>query len=240
MSKNSTKKYKIENVPQHVAIIMDGNRRWAKKRHLPGLEGHRKGAEVMEELFDAAKEAGVKYLTTWAFSTENWGRSKKEINYLFGLFRKKFDQYKEKFLKEHIRFIHLGRKDRIPGDIKEMLIDLEDVTKDFSEHTAVLAIDYGGRDEISRAATKLSEKGEKITEESIEKNLDTAGIPDPDLIIRTSGEQRLSGFMLWQSAYSELYFTDTHFPAFTKDELMKALQDYSDRERRFGGDSKKK
>lgn len=230
---------KIKNIPQHVAIILDGNRRWAKKRRLPAIEGHRRGAENLEKVFDFAKKMGVRYMTAWVFSTENWNRSEAEVNYMFDLFREKFKAYKEKFMKEKVRFIHIGRKDRIPTDVKESLIELEEDTKDFTEHTVALAIDYGGRDELVRAINKLIDEGKEVSEENIKKYLDTSEMPDPDLIIRTSGELRLSGFMSWQSAYAEYAFPEVPFPAFTEEEFTKVLQDYSDRERRFGGDSGK-
>jgi len=231
---------KIENVPQHVAFIVDGNRRWAKGKGLPTIEGHRKGADNLEVIFDFAKKVGVKYVTAWVFSTENWNRSKAEVNYLFDLFRDMFKRYKEKFLKEKVRFVHIGRKDRIPEDVRDSLIELEEETKDFTEHTAALAIDYGGHDELIRAVNEIVDAKEEVNEENIKKHLDTAELPNPDLIIRTSGELRLSGFMSWQSAYAEYAFPETPFPAFTEEEFTKVLQDYSSRERRFGGDSKKK
>jgi undecaprenyl diphosphate synthase len=231
---------KIENVPQHIAFIVDGNRRWAKDKGLPIIEGHRRGSENLEKIFDFAKKIGVKYVTAWVFSTENWNRSETEVNYLFELFREKFKAYKKKFMDEEIRFIHIGRKDRIPEDVKESLIELEEETKDFTEHAVAFAIDYGGRDELVRATNAIIEKGKEVSEESINKHLDTVEMPEPDLIIRTSGELRLSGFMLWQSAYAEFAFPKVTFPAFTEEEFTKVLQDYSSRERRFGGESKEK
>jgi undecaprenyl diphosphate synthase len=229
-----------KNYPKHIAFIVDGNRRWAEARGLPTLEGHRKGVEALERVLDAARERGIKCASAWVFSTENWTRSKDEVTYLFGLFRSFADKYKKKCMEEKIRFVHLGRKDRIEGDIKKVIEDLEESTKDFTDYTFALALDYGGHDELIRTLTKLKDKGLEITKENIEANLDTTSLPPVDLIIRTSGEQRLSGFLSWQCAYSELYFPKVTFPDFTPEELDKALEDYSQRERRFGGDSKTK
>lgn len=225
--------------PKHIALIVDGNRRWAKKKGLPTFEGHRKGVEAVEKVLDTAKEHGVKCVTAWVFSTENWARSKDEVEYLFGLFKSSIEKYKKKCIEEKIRFVHLGRKDRFDQDIRKSLEELEETTKDFTNHTFALAMDYGGHDELVRTLKKLKEKGLEPTEENIENNLDTAGLPKIDFIIRTSGEQRLSGFMSWQSAYAELYFPEVCFPDFSPEELKKALDNYANRERRFGGDSKK-
>jgi undecaprenyl diphosphate synthase len=226
------------NYPKHIAIILDGNRRWAKKRGFPAFEGHRRSAELLDKLLNEAKKYGVECVTLWAFSTENWKRSKDEVEYMFGLFRTFFDKYKKKCLKEKVRFVHIGRKDRIDLDIRKSIEELEELTKNFTENTIALALDYGGHDELIRTINKLNKTGLKITPENIEKNLDTSSLPPVDLIIRTSGEQRLSGFLSWQCAYSELYFTDKTFPEFTPNELKKALDDFAHRERRFGGDSK--
>jgi undecaprenyl diphosphate synthase len=226
------------NYPNHIALIVDGNRRWARKRGLPAFEGHRRGIKAVEKVLDVAKKYGVKCVTLWVFSTENWKRSKDEVGYLFGLFRTFFDKYKKKCLKEKVRFVHIGRKDRIDLDIRKSIEELEELTKNFTENTIALALDYGGHDELIRTINKLNKTGLEITLENIEKNLDTASLPPVDLIIRTSGEQRLSGFLSWQCAYSELYFTDKTFPEFGPNELKKALDDFAHRERRFGGDSK--
>ena len=226
--------------PKHIALILDGNRRWAKRKGLPTFEGHRRSSEILEKVLDAAKEYGVECVTLWAFSTENWKRSKDEVEYLFSLFRSFFDKYKKKCIENEVRFVHLGRKDRIDSDIKLAIEDLEEVTKDFKKNIIALALDYGGHDELIRTINKLNDIGLKITQENIEKNLDTSSLPPVDLIIRTSGEKRLSGFLSWQCAYSELYFTDKTFPEFTPEELKIALDDYAQRERRFGGDSKAK
>jgi undecaprenyl diphosphate synthase len=235
MSKNTTEN---NNIPVHIAIIPDGNRRWAKEKGLPTLEGHRRGAENFEKLIDTTREIGIKYFTGWAFSTENWKRSEEENKYLFNLLREFFKKYEKKFLKEEIKFKHIGRKDRIPEDVADILRELEEKTKDFEGFTVIIALDYGGHDELLRAIKNLEDNGLEVTTENIEKNLDTKDLPPPDLIIRTSGEQRLSGFMSWQSAYSEYFFPKEFFPDFGPEQLKQAIKDFSSRERRFGGDSK--
>lgn len=224
------------NLPKHIAIIMDGNRRWAKKRGLPSIEGHRKGADNFEKLTEKAKEMGIKCFTGWAFSTENWKRSEEEKSYLFSLIRQLAEKYKTRCIKERIRFVHLGRKDRIPKDVKKTIEETEEATKDFTDFFIAMAVDYGGYDELIRTFNKIKKQNLQINEGSIEKNLDTAGLPQIDLIIRTGGEKRLSGFMSWQCAYAELYFTDTYFPDFGPKQLEEAIKDFSQRERRFGGD----
>ncbi|MBT6401203.1 di-trans,poly-cis-decaprenylcistransferase [candidate division WWE3 bacterium] len=228
----------IKNIPQHVALIVDGNRRWAKRRSLPTLEGHRRGVDNVEKIFDLGRSMGIKYMTAWVFSTDNWNRDPAEVKYLFELFREHIKKYRKKFMKEEIRFIHLGRKDRVDEDIRELIEALEEDTKDFTNQTICLALDYGGRDDLIRATKKIVENGEEITEENIDKNLDTADVPNPDLIIRTSGELRMSGFLSWQSSYSEFAFPETPFPAFKEELFVEAIRNYSERDRRFGGNSK--
>lgn len=232
---SSDQKKNENNIPTHISIIPDGNRRWAKENKLAAMEGHRKGVNNFDELFRTGKELGVKYFSTWVFSTENWKRSKKEVSYLLDLIREFAKKQKEKFLKEETRFIHLGRKDRLPKDIIEILDDFENETKHFTDFAVAVGIDYGGHDELIRTFEKMQDDGLEITKENIEKNLDTAEMPPPDLIIRTSGEQRLSGFMSWQCAYSEFYFPEVHFPDFDKNELIKAVEEYKNRKRRYGG-----
>lgn len=224
-------------IPRHLALIVDGNRRWARKRGLPTFEGHRRGIENLEKIFDKAKEMGVEAVTAWVFSTENWNRDEAEINHLFDLFREYIKRYREKFMKEKIRFFHLGRKDRLPKDIVKELNSLEADTKHFEKHKVAFAMDYGGHDELIRTFKKVKEKGLEITEENIESNLDTAELPPLDFIIRTSGEVRLSGFMSWQNHYAEFYFPKKPFPAFKPDDLVEAIKDYTKRDRRFGGNS---
>jgi len=223
------------SIPKHIAIIPDGNRRWAKEKGLPAVAGHRKGAENFEILLDTSRELGIEYFSTWVFSTENWKRSDFEVKTLFDIFRDFTKTHTKKFVKEKIRFIHLGRKTKLPKDLIDTLYDLEDKTKEFTKNTFALGIDYGGHDEIIRTFNKLKKQGLDFTKENVEANLDTANMPMPDLIIRTSGEQRLSGFMLWQAAYAELYFPKVHYPDFTPKHLKKAVEEFSNRKRRFGG-----
>ena len=225
----------MEKQLTHIAIIPDGNRRWAKERGLPAFEGHRRGAENFEHLLNTTRDLGIKYFTSWAFSTENWKRTDEENGYLFSLAREFIKKYKKKFLSEKVRFMHIGREDRLPQDIVQALKDMEEETKMFDGFTTIIGMDYGGHDEILRAIDKIKSAGLEITAENIEKNLDTAGIPAPDLIIRTSGEQRLSGFMSWQSEYSEFYFPKEYFPDFGPVQLTQAVENFKNRERRFGG-----
>lgn len=230
------------SVPRHVAIIMDGNGRWAKMRGLPRTMGHRAGCETVEQTVRDAADLGIEYLTVYGFSTENWKRSSEEVGALMQLFR----FYIRKLLKvakeKNVRVLSIGDRTRFDKDLIEGLNRLERETKDNTRMTFILALNYGGRDEIVRAAKKLLKAGEAgelsvddVTEELFSGFLDTAGIPDPDLMIRTSGELRLSNYLLWQLAYSEFYVTDCLWPDFDKEELKKAIAQYNTRERRFGG-----
>lgn len=223
---------------RHLAVIMDGNGRWAKKHHLPRLAGHRAGAESLDRTMHWCKEAGISYLTVYAFSTENWKRSKGEVAGLMKLLSH-FIKVKEKELvKNGIAFRVIGRREDLSPKLQKEIAALEEKTKG-GDFTLVVALSYGGRDEIVRAAAKLAAKGllgfDRVDEEAFESCLDTAGIPDPDLIIRTSGELRLSNFLLWQAAYAEFYFTDVLWPDFDKAEFDKAIASFSKRERRMGG-----
>ena len=229
----------IKNTALHVAIIPDGNRRWATNKGLPPILGHKKGAENFELLCDAAKDMGVKCITLWGFSTENWKRTEDEVDNVFGLARELMKRYQKKCYDEKIRLIHLGRKDRFPPDLTEKIKEVEEGTKDFKDFIIGMAGDYGGHDELIRTIKKVQQKGLELNEENIEKNLDTVDMPQIDLIIRTGGEIRLSGFMSWQSAYAELYFSDILFPDFGPKELKKALESFSIRDRRYGGNSSK-
>lgn len=221
-------------IPTHITIIPDGNRRWARERGLPSVEGHRKGADLVIELAKKARNLGVKFLTVWGFSTENWNRSKGEVSYLMKLFEYMLDTYAKEAMKEKIKVFHIGRKDRLGKTLLNKFIDLEKKTAHY-ETTLIIAVDYGGRDEIIRGINKIiNQAATPITPETFQKCLDTAGFPDPDLIIRTGGEKRLSGCLLWQSEYSELYFTDLYFPDFTPDKLQTAVEEYAHRQRRFG------
>lgn len=228
----------MEKTLNHIAIIPDGNRRWAKEKGLPTLEGHRRGAENFEKLLNATRAMGIKYFTSWAFSTENWKRTQEENAYLFDLAREFTKRYKKKFISEKTRFLHIGRKDRLPQDIVQTLLEMEEETKHFTDFNTTIGMDYGGHDELLRTLDKIQKFGLPINEDTISQNLDTKDLPAPDLIIRTSGEQRLSGFMSWQSAYSEFYFPKVYFPDFGPEELKKAVDDFLGRERRFGGDNK--
>ncbi|MBR3580583.1 MAG: isoprenyl transferase [Lachnospiraceae bacterium] len=221
---------------------MDGNGRWAKKRLLPRAMGHSAGAKNVEPICKAAWDLGVKYLTVYAFSTENWTRSDDEVSTLMKLLKQYLEGCKEKCLKNNMRVRVIGDVSKLSKDLQESIKRLEDYSKDFDGLQFQVALNYGGRDDIVRAVKKIAEKArtgemnpDDITDDVISSNLDTADIPDPDLLIRTSGELRISNFMLWQMAYTEMYFTDVYWPDFDKKELEKALDYYANRDRRFGG-----
>lgn len=223
------------NIPEHVGIIMDGNRRWAKSKGLDALQGHKQGLENAEIIARHAFDRGVRHLSLFAFSSENWRRSPRELTYLFNLFREAFIKA-EKFYEEGIRIRFLGDLSRFPKDIADSAFDIEERSQD-GDRSVLICLNYGGRDEIVRAIKRMHNNGidlGDITEDAITRFLDTSGIPDPDLIIRTSGEQRLSGFLLWQATYAELYFSDKLWPAFTTDDFDTALQDFASRQRRYG------
>lgn len=230
------------SVPQHVAIIMDGNGRWAKKRGLPRTAGHYQGAKVVEQILYDADAMGIKYLTVYAFSTENWSRPQSEVKTLMNLLRTYMRTSLQKCAKNNVRIRVLGDRSKLDEDLIEAIDDLERDTKNNTGLQFQIAINYGGRDDIRRGVMKIAEKvrsGEldpaSITEEAVSENLDTADIPDPDLLIRTSGELRISNFLIWQCAYTEYYFTDVLWPDFNKEELQKAVDAYMHRERRMGG-----
>lgn len=230
------------NVPEHIAIILDGNGRWAKKRGMPRGYGHIKGCENLERICDIVRDMGVKYLTVYAFSTENWKRSREEVDGLMKLFRSYLKRCKKSARKNNMRVKIIGDPSAFAPDIQESIRDLEEYSKDFDHIYFQIALNYGGRDELVRASRKIAQAvkdgqiaPEEITEETLEQFLDTAGIPDPDLLIRTSGEQRLSNYLLWQLAYTEFYFTDVPWPDFDKAELEKAIAKYNERDRRYGG-----
>ena len=228
-------------VPNHIAIILDGNGRWAKKRGMPRSYGHVKGCENLEDICEVAKELGVKYLTVYAFSTENWKRSKEEVDGLMKLFRNYLKKCIKISRKNNMRVKVIGDVSAFDPDIQESIVKLENFSKDFTELHFQIALNYGSRDEITRAVNRMLEdqKAGKletpVEEETISNYLDTAGIPDPDLMIRTSGELRLSNYLLWQLAYTEFYFTDVPWPDFKRDELVKAIEKYNERDRRYGG-----
>ena len=228
-------------VPNHIAIILDGNGRWAKKRGMPRSFGHVKGCENLEDICEVAKELGVKYLTVYAFSTENWKRSKEEVDGLMKLFRNYLKKCIKISQKNNMRVKVIGDITAFDSDIQESIEKLEDFSKDFTDLHFQIALTYGSRDEITRAVNRMLEdqKAGKletpVSEDTISGYLDTAGLPDPDLMIRTSGELRLSNYLLWQLAYSEFYFTDVPWPDFKKEELVKAIEKYNERDRRYGG-----
>lgn len=229
-------------VPNHVAIILDGNGRWAKKRGLPRKLGHKAGCENLEQIVEDAARLGIGYLTVYGFSTENWKRSADEVSALMQLFR----YYMKKLLKvamaNNVRVKMIGEESRFDSDIIDGIDTLVRETRNNTGMTFVIAVNYGGRDEIVRGVRKLARQAadgtldpESITEDMVSASLDTAEIPDPDLMIRTSGEQRLSNYLIWQMAYTELYFTDVYWPDFHKEDLVRAIEAYNQRERRFGG-----
>lgn len=222
-------------VPQHIAIIMDGNGRWAKQRGLSRLDGHRAGSERVEEVVEACKDLGVKYLTLYAFSDENWMRPEQEVSALMELLSFYIKSKCEKMVSRGVRFRTIGDVSKLPPTVLNDINEVMERTKHCSDINMILALSYGSHAEIARACNKLINEGkQKITPEDIESRLDTADMPPPDLLIRTSGECRISNFLLWQIAYAELYFTDVPWPDFTGEELVKAVDDYKKRERRFG------
>ena len=230
------------NVPQHVAIILDGNGRWAKKRGMPRNYGHAQGAKNVEKICEEAWRMGIKYLTVYAFSTENWNRPQNEVDALMKLLRNYMKTCLKTAAQNDMKVRVIGDITRLDEDIQKRILELEEATKDNGGLNFQIAINYGSRDEMIRAMKKLSDdcmkgsvKAEDITEELFSDYLDTKGVPDPDLLIRTSGELRLSNFLLWQLAYAEFYFTDVPWPDFTKEELEKAVVQYNSRDRRYGG-----
>ena len=219
---------------RHVAIIMDGNGRWAKKRHLPRAMGHQRGVEAVRTLVRAAREMGLEALTLYAFSTENWRRSEEEVSVLMGLLKRYIQADLEEFVANNVRLKIIGDYTILASDIVELLDAALVRTAGNNGTTLVVALNYGSQDEIARAAAKAAAKG-AITPDSIEAELDTAGLPPLDLLIRTSGEVRLSNFLLWQAAYAEMVFTDVLWPDFTPEHLRSALTEFEGRERRYGG-----
>jgi undecaprenyl diphosphate synthase len=229
-------------IPVHVAIIMDGNGRWAKKRGLPRTAGHAQGARTVERILEDADPMGIRFLTVYACSTENWTRPDSEVKALMNLLRTYMKTSLAKCAKNNVRIRVLGDKTKLDKDLQDAIANLESETTNNTGIGFQIAINYGSRDEIVRAVRKISEnvrKGlidpEDISENMITNNLDTGGIPAPDLLIRTGGEQRISNFLLWQTAYAELYFCDVAWPDFTKDDLEKAVDAFNGRERRYGG-----
>lgn len=227
-------------IPTHVAIIMDGNGRWAKERGMPRTFGHSQGAKVVEQILEDADHLGVRYLTVYAFSTENWSRPAPEVKALMNLLRRYMKSSLVKCAKNNVRVRVIGDKSMLEKDLQDSIATLERETASNTGIGFQIAINYGGRDEIVRAVRQAARKGMLNDPDGIDEGLlsdcmDTAGIPDPDLLIRTCGEQRISNFLLWQLAYSEFYFTPKAWPDFDKDELIKAIEAYNHRERRYGG-----
>ena len=226
---------KILNVPNHIAIIMDGNGRWAKNQNKPRVFGHKAGATALRKVMEYCNKMGVQYLTVYAFSTENWKRSKEEVDALMFLFKSYIVSERDKLIENKIRFMVSGREEGVSKELMGAIRDLEEATSKDYNMTLNIAFNYGGRAEITDAINKMLKEGKtSVTEEEISKYMYN-DIPDPDLLIRTSGEFRLSNFLLWQIAYSEIYITDTYWPDFDDKEMDKAIESYSKRERRFGG-----
>lgn len=224
-------------IPTHIGIIMDGNGRWAISRGLPRLAGHRAGTENLRRIIEACVDFGIKYLTIYAFSTENWGRPTEEVQGLLRIFEDVLKRELRELHDQGVRLRHIGRLDRLKPSFRKKVLDAIEYTKDNNRLILNIAFNYGGRDEIVCAIQKMIEDGVKpaeVTDELVGQYLFTAGVPDPDLIIRTSGELRVSNFLIWQGAYSEWYFPSTYWPDFDKEELRKALLDYSNRDRRYG------
>lgn len=223
------------NFLNHIAIIMDGNGRWAKERGLKRTAGHEEGAKVVRNITIHCAKLGVKYLTLYAFSTENWSRPKLEIEYLMNLLEKYLKNELETFLKNNIRFKSIGDLSRFSKSLQNTIKEIEEKTANNSGLTQVLALNYGSKDEILRAIKKLNERNLEVNEKNFESCLDTAGFSEVDLLIRTSGEKRLSNYLLWQNAYAEMFFTPTLWPDFSTDELDSIIDDFNKRQRRFGG-----
>ncbi len=229
------------NIPKHVAVILDGNGRWAKEKGKPRNFGHVQGSKTVEDMCEIMYNRGIEYFTVYAFSTENWNRPSDEVSLLMNLLRDYMKNCIKRATKNNMCVRVIGDKTKLAEDIKKSISDLEEATKNNTGLKFTIAINYGSRDEIVRAVKALSGKVqngelslEDITEEAIAKELDTAGLPDPDLMIRTSGEQRISNFLLWQLAYTEFYFTPVYWPDFNAEELEKALEAYNNRNRRYG------
>lgn len=226
-----------DKLPRHVAMIMDGNGRWALSRGLPRLAGHKAGTENLRRVIRSTVEFGVKYLTIYAFSTENWGRPLEEVRGLMSILEDVLEKELTELHKEGVQLRHIGRLERLPGRLQEQVLDAIELTKNNDRLVLNVAFNYGGRDEIVHAIQKMIRDGippEDVTDELVSRYLYTAGVPDPDLIIRTSGELRVSNFLIWQAAYSEWYITPTYWPDFDKDEYRRALETFAQRDRRFG------
>lgn len=231
----------LDKLPSHLAIIMDGNGRWARANKLSRLDGHKRGGDVADDVVRFCTDLKIPYLTLYAFSSENWRRSHEEVSGLMGLLQHYLESRAEELHKNNVCLKIIGEREMLPNTILNLVEDVENLTKSNTAITVQMALSYGSRSEIVHAAKEIAEKVRdyrldinEITEEVFENHLYTKGIPDPDLLIRTSGEMRISNYLLWQLAYTELYFTDKYWPDFTRDDLMDALLEYQERERRFG------
>lgn len=217
-----------------IGVIMDGNRRWAQSRNTPTFMGHTQGYQTLKSLIDWAKDVSVGTVIAYAFSEENWNRTKEEVGYILNLFRTVLTTELDTLIEKKIRVRFIGNLSRFPEDLQDMMKSVEVKTKDYTDFNLAFAVSYGGREEIVHAVNAQREEGGVCTVDSLAKHLYTTGLPDPDMIIRTSGEERLSGFLLWQSSYSELFFTKTLWPDFSKDEFLGMIAQYHERQRRFG------
>ena len=224
-----------QNIPSHIAIIMDGNGRWAKEKGLNRTAGHEQGAKTVRDITIHCSKIGIKYLTLYAFSTENWTRPKLEVEFLMKLLERYFKSELEIYLQNNVKFKAIGDLSRFSKKLQKIIQETEEKTSACTGLTQILALNYGSRNEITRAVQKVQNKNLEITEENITNNLDTAGISDVDLLIRTSGEIRISNYLLWQIAYAEMFFTNTYWPEFTTNDLDDIISDFNNRERRFGG-----
>ena len=236
-----------KEVPKHIGIIMDGNGRWAKKRMLPRVFGHRQGAKALDTLLNNAKGMGVEHITVYAFSTENWSRAEEEVSGIMGILREYINKYFKEYADSDFRVDSIGDLSALSPDLQDDINNLKEASKNKRGIHLTIAMNYGGRDEITRAVKKIAQEvkdnkinPEDITQELISNYLDSAGTPDPELIIRTSGELRTSNFLMWQSAYSEYYITDKLWPDFTIDDFKNAIKSYQSRDRRFGGRNEEK
>ncbi len=235
---NSSLDLPLDKIPRHVAMIMDGNGRWALSRGLPRIAGHKAGTENLRRVIRSTVEFGIKYLTIYAFSTENWGRPPEEVRGLLNILEDVIDHELNELNKEGVQLRHIGRLERLSPTLQEKVLDAVDMTRKNDRLILNIAFNYGGRDEIVQAIQKMMKDGvkpEAVSDELVSQYLYTAGVPDPDLIIRTSGELRVSNFLIWQAAYSEWYITPTYWPDFDKDEYRRAIETFAQRDRRYGG-----
>lgn len=228
-----------KNLPRHIAIIPDGNRRWARSHNLPTLEGHRRGFNAAVKISRYIRRLGISTLTLWAFSTENWNRSKNEVKYLMNLYSLMTDKYFQEAMEDEVKVTHMGRKDRIPRALLKKILNIEEKTRNHKKHYLNIGLDYGGRDEVIRAIQRIYEYKfpiEQVSSENFNQFLETHRIPypEPDLVIRTSGEHRTSGFMIWQAAYAEYIFLDKYFPDIDTRDIDISIEEYLVRKRRFG------